>query len=258
MPVEEEPPEGAPEWIVTFTDLISLLVTFFVLLMTFSSFEDDNKNLMVIQGISMNGKRGAVKDVKGPSLVDPPARDVEAGSDPKTGAPDPHPRSAEDLSEDLLEMGKQKTDERQEIDLSKIRDGLRIVFPREAGFLPGSIEVQPALRKKLLELAEVLQAYPNTVIIEGHTDTFFASTPDHPTAVDLSLARAQSAAQVMLEVPGMDPLTLQLVGHGDRHPRGPNETAEQRVLNRRVEVRIQGLSKARADAIQQRAREGGR
>lgn len=258
MPVEEEPPEGAPEWIVTFTDLISLLVTFFVLLMTFSSFEDDNKNLMVIQGLSMTGKRGAVSDVKGPSLVDPPPRDVESGSDPKTGAQDPHPRPAEDLSEDLLEMGKQKTDDRQEIDLTKARDGLRIVFPKEVGFLPGSTEVQPGLRRKLLELAEVLQAYPNTVVLEGHTDSMFASTPEFPTAVDLALARAQSAAQVMLEVDGLDPLTIQVVGHGDRNPRGPNETAEQRVLNRRVEVRIQGLSKARADALQRRAREGGR
>ncbi|MEM7518826.1 MAG: flagellar motor protein MotB, partial [Planctomycetota bacterium] len=63
---EEEAPAGAPDWIVTFTDLVSLLVAFFVLLMTFSSL--DNSDAFKLRG-NLLGTRGTLEDTNGGTLI---------------------------------------------------------------------------------------------------------------------------------------------------------------------------------------------
>jgi chemotaxis protein MotB len=244
--VPEDPPQSAPEWIVTFSDMISLLVTFFVMLMSFSTIEDAEK-AVIVGAFGRNA--GGLLD-PGPNSAVAPPRDRMAASNPIRGADRPHARPPEELPENLEEMGQKKTDEHVEVDFSAVTDGLLVTFDERASFAPGSAEPNPMLRRSLADLGEVLSHYSHLVVVEGHTDDQFVATQRHPTAEALSAARAAAAAAAMSDESDMARDLLQIAAHGARAPRVPNDSAAGRTINRRVQVRVLALSKARARSLQ--------
>ena len=118
----EEKPAGAPDWIVTFSDMISLLVTFFVMLMSFSTMEE-KEELLISQAFS-NNTQGHVQNVKGHSAVEPPREDRMHAIHPMRGGLKPHARPPEELYENLDEMGQKATKEHLQLDFSESVDGL--------------------------------------------------------------------------------------------------------------------------------------
>ena len=245
--VPEEPSPSAPEWIVTFSDMISLLVTFFVMLMSFSTMEEDEA-AFIIGAFGQNS--GGIVESGPNSPAPPPPRDRMLATNPLRGADVPHSRPPEELSRNLEEMGQRQTDEHVEVDFASVADGLLITFDERASFAPGSDVVPPALAKSLTELGEVLQHYGHLVVVEGFTDDQVVPTPRHPTPESLSAARATAAAKVMLEGSRMSRDLLQVAGLGASSPRAANDSAADRTLNRRVQVRVLALSKARARMLQ--------
>ena len=197
---EDPGPKGAPEWVVTFTDMISLLVTFFVLLMTFSSIEDYDR--LRVDGF-LTGTRGNIKQIGGQKAYDSLDEDIVAGTDIRRGGDRPHSRPSESLGENLAEMGQTKADDEIETDFSNIADGLQIVFGPECGFELGSTKPNAELMKRLGELSRVLEHYPHLVLVEGYTDSEFDTSSTYPDAESLSLGRAVAAVEVMLAASNM-------------------------------------------------------
>lgn len=244
MAYQEEPAvEGAPEWITTFVDMISLLVTFFILLFTFSSIEEFDvfkipKNLL--------GSRGIHDPRGGDTAADPPEYDIMSAMDVARGARIPHVRPPDTLAENLEEMGQKLTAEHIEFDPSRVLDGIVIRFGPTASFRPGSTEVNPTLRKSLVELGRTMENYPNRIVVEGFTDSEFKATTRYPTAEALSCARAMAAAKIMLEGSDLPPALVQIAGLGMTEPLNDGRTPGARTANRRVEIRILSLEKRRA------------
>ena len=233
---EEEAPPGAPEWIVTFADMTSLLVTFFVMLMTFSTM--DKLEMMLIQGVRLVGRGGVAEEDKGHTPYEPSEDDIYSASDPNEGAQIPHSRPEWELNEVEGDMGQRKDPDQLERDLRDIADGLQITFSDEAGFAPGSAVVSPRLRRSLLEISEVLSHYPHLVVVEGFTDDHFQPTPDFPSSQALGVARAAAAAKLLLDGGGLSPRLVQVAGIGAQRFLADNETALDRARNRRVELRV--------------------
>ena len=246
-PAEEGPP-GAPEWIVTFSDMISLLVTFFVMLMSFSTISE-RETMLIVEAFS-NSRGGILLNPNGPDAVEPPPVDRLSGIHSMRGARQPHARPDEELLLTLEEMGQRSDEEHLEVDLARAPDGLRILFGAEASFAPGSDEVPPALARALGELGRVLESYGLLVVVEGHTDAAFQPTPRFPSAEALGAARASAAARAMLAASAMQSEAVQVTGLGLQRPRVEGQSALERTLNRRVELRILALSKARAEHIE--------
>ena len=242
---EEEPPAGAPDWIVTFADMISLLVTFFILLMTFSSMEA--YDAFQVDG-NLIGTTGTLSHSKGSSAVKPPPVDMMLAMDAARGAQTPHTRPTEDLLDEVSDQGQKITEEHREVDLSAVADGMIIRYDDRGAFKPGSIELSTYLKDSIGELGRVLEHYPHVVVVEGHTDNNFRATPTYPTAESLSVARANAVAMQMLAVSKLNALQVQIAGHGANNPSVPNDTPEGRRTNRRVELRIMSLSTERAKA----------
>lgn len=246
--LSEDRPAGAPKWIVTFTDMVSLLVTFFVMMMSFSTIEE-REELLITEAFS-NSSPGVVLNLKGHSAVQPPEYDRQHAIHPMRGGLRPHVRPDDELLQNLEEMGQRATDEHLELDFSQAADGLLISFDREAAFLPGSAEVPADLRPRLVELARVLEHYGHLVVVEGFTDDAFQPTPRYPDAKALAAARASAAAEVMIGASRLGPEAVQIAGLGPLRPREGNDTAEGRTANRRVEVRVLSMSKARAQQLE--------
>lgn len=245
-------PPGAPEWVVTFTDMISLLVTFFVLLLTFSSTEDYDR--LRVRGF-LAGSRGALKSMGGHIARETMDEDLVSATDIRRGADLPHSRPPEELQENLEEMGQKKTDAHQEVDFAEMKDGLRIVFGPEESFRPGSATVNEALRKSLGEIGRVMQHYPHLVVVEGFTDDQFTSSDRFQSPEALSLARAVAAVEVLLEESAMTPNLVQVAGIGPHRPLADNATTDGRRRNRRVEIRVVALSKTRMAHYESQERE---
>jgi chemotaxis protein MotB len=250
---EEPPPEGAPEWMVTYSDMISLLVTFFILLMTFSSPMDDNKFPMAGAMFGPGGMMGS----NNTSDVDPPPDDMMSAMDIRRGATVPHTRPADKLSESKEDMG-QKSADRTEFNLRDVKDGLVLHFDEGCSFKPGSARVNVALHAKLGELGRVLENYAFLIIIEGFTDTAFNPSPTFPTAQAMASARAYAAARSMLEQSNVSDKMIQIAGLGPEKPLNDNVSASDRRLNRRIEIRIVSLSRDRARALDAAAKNEGR
>ena len=241
---EASGPPGAPEWIVTFTDMISLLVTFFVLMMTFSSL--DVYDAMKIDSL-MESSQGIHDTSSHNSHTEAAREDQIAAASIERGSMTPHTRPPDELDESLEDMGQKQSEDHRATDLSNVVDGLVIEFSAEESFAPSSAEPNASLRKSLGEIGEVLSHYPHVVVIEGFTDNAFRPTQEHASADSLSLARARRASECMLEKSAMSLELIQISGHGANLPRGDNKTTEGRQLNRRVQIRVLAVSKLRSN-----------
>ncbi len=247
----EGPLDGAPGWVATFVDMISLLVTFFILLFTFASMQDYDsfsypKNILGTKG---------VLEKKGGQYIEAPDNDIMSATDMLRGADSPHTRPSDKLPESMEEMGQKLTDEHIEFNARNVQDGMRMRFDPRAGFAPGSDRINPVLRKALVEFGDTLQNYPHMIVIEGYTDDQFVPTSANPTAGSMALARAHAAAKVLLQTSSISPKAIQLAGMGnvplDDHE---GKSALDRAANRRIEIRILSMSEQRAKLLKGESR----
>ncbi|MEM9800449.1 MAG: OmpA family protein [Planctomycetota bacterium] len=241
----EDGVDGAPAWITTFVDMVSLLVTFFILLYTFSSVRAFDtfaypKNIISTSGVFPGESSDTIKAPRDDLML---AVDLERGSRKR------HTRPVNELRENLAEMGQRLSNEHLPVDLRGVDDGLRVAFTVQCGFRPGQALVNSSLERSLVELGETVRPYPLMVVVEGHTDAGFLPSPSFPDAESLSIARARAAAEVLVEAGRFDSSLVLLEAHGAGRPRDPRaSTARERARNRRVEIRLVPMSRDRLAA----------
>lgn len=223
-----EPESGSEGWLVSYCDMISLLVTFFLMMMTFST---ASKGDVRSAGVGILKGRGGVF----PNLTGYPAGDA------------PAEKIMNEIA-DAIEGQRGIGGLKDALALSPELDGLTIQFGEDCSFSPGSAELTPALRTQLESVGKAIQTFTHLIVVEGHTDDQFKSTRDYPDAEALSAARAVAAARVLVEAGHVPADLLQLAGRGAEKPRRPNETALDRTWNRRVEVRLISLASRNSSA----------
>lgn len=218
--------KGAPMWVVTFGDLMSLLLCFFVLLLSFS--ETDKQKYKQVAGslekaFGVQRAEPVMEIPKGMTMI---AKDfdqaiIESRIEEEIGK-----EIKEILSENL---SKQVAFESQE-------EEIIIRLMGESTFSSGSIEIREQLKPLLLKVALVLEKSSGDIIISGHTD----DVPIHNSIIKsnlrLSIARAAAVAEYLLSNSKIDPHRIATMGFGEYRPIESNETAEGREKNRRVEI----------------------
>lgn len=259
---DDAPSSGTPAWVVTFADLMSLLMCFFVLLLSFS--EMDAAKFKQIAG-ALSQAFGVQRDV--------PVMDVPMGTSAvfdtfSPGTPDPtvldSVRQQSTTRDPTLETNTSKSavealahtdatelteatvaalcealdDEIKSGRLQREEEPRRIVLRVEenGSFESGSADVTPAFDTLLAKMSGVLARVPGTLTIEGHTDDIPIRTARFTSNWDLSASRAASVANVLLRHAPIDPTRLRVQGHAETRPRQPNASTEQRARNRRVEL----------------------
>ncbi|MBW0148406.1 flagellar motor protein MotB [Marinobacter arenosus] len=260
LPEEEKP--GIPAWVVTFADLMSLLMCFFVLLLSFS--EIDAQKFKQIAG-ELSKAFGVQRDV--PTLEIPqgtsPIFDRFSPAPPEptvvnevrqtTTEERPELQTLKSPIEQAVEAAMQEemdenTDRIKSVLENAIRDGRinvdqdqrRIVIRvEEKGSFPsGSADLTYDFEGLLLEMADVLAGIPGELTVEGHTDDVPIRTSRFYSNWDLSAARAAAVANALLATEDVDPTRLAVKGLADTEPRVPNSSVENRARNRRVEIII--------------------
>lgn len=216
-------------WLVTYADLMTLLLVFFVLLYTLTSFERNQYSKAVdsvkIKIESSEELIGLMDLIKIPELLD-----TRITLEDITGL-----KSREkSLFENLTRFAKSSTE--KEFLSTRILDGKIIVnINGKALFGSGSASLNPSAAPVIDGLVDILHDYPDyTVNIKGHTDNIPISTGIFPSNWELSAIRATTVLKYLISR-DLPPDRLTATGYGDVMPLLPNTSEENRAQNRRVE-----------------------
>jgi len=116
--------------------------------------------------------------------------------------------------------------------------GLIVRFAEQVFFDLGEATLKPEAMTALRKIAPVLKELPNALRVEGHTDNWPIRTERFPSNWELSVHRATNVVRFLIEEQGFDPDRLSAAGYAEYRPIRPNDTAENRAVNRRVDIVI--------------------
>jgi len=233
-PIEDE--DDANAWLVTYADAVTLLMAFFIMLVSFSKIDIPIYEQVKAGILNELGKRGETDRETSPTaLLKVDLQDVVFALQ----------------ADQAVAIG---TDSR----------GVVMEMDSSAFFLPGSAQIRDAAVPILLNMAKTLMApryEPFVIEVEGHTDDDPISTPRFPSNWELSAGRASAVVRLFM-AQGLAGDKMKAVGYGETRPKLPNRDAEgipipeNQAINRRVVVRIGPMSLEERDAyFERRSRE---
>jgi chemotaxis protein MotB len=225
---QEEMEEGAPLWVVTFGDLMSLLMCFFVLMLSFSEM-DRRKYRMVsgsmAQAFGIQREKPVFESPRGQKMI---AKEFDQAI--------LITKIEEAIKPIIEEMETEYEELKGSVELEIGEDKVTIRMMGEATFDTGKAELHPAFRPLLKKIGAVLGQSKGEIIIAGHTDNVPLSGGLFGSNLGLSMARAGSVAEYLLRTTSIDPKRLSTMGFGEYRPLTSNNTAQGRRKNRRVEI----------------------
>lgn len=264
----EEPTPGIPAWVVTFADLMSLLMCFFVLLLSFSEL-DAMKFKQVAQEMAkafgVQREVAALEIPQGTSPVfryfspgrpDPTDLDevrqttttrelnleTQPGTEPTPREDsEPTPSQAETLSHAsnlMQELAEEMARGQLEIMVDEGRQQIIIRIEEQGSFPSGSAELTYGFIDLLIRMARLLNDVPGDITVEGHTDNIPIRSGRYESNWNLSADRAAAVANALIEAGPMDDSRFRIMGLASTRPRADNSSPESRAANRRVEIII--------------------
>ena len=232
--MEEENKPDPNAWALTYGDLITLLMTFFVLIISMSVLDTEklSKALNFNTGLGPNIINADLKDsglfnekiinktrlMVGKKKLPSPVNDLDL------------------MSTDMV-VFITENDLAKIVDLKRTKEGFIIIIRADILFESGEAEIKEEYLYLLEELAELLGRLENDVKITGHTDDRYSD--DDYTDSKLSIARATSVCRYFVEEGMLDPARFGISGYGRYRPRLPNISGYNRAKNRRVEIIIE-------------------
>ncbi len=214
--------QGLALWVMTYGDMMSLLLTFFVLIVSFSSMQEAKFNeaaASLRQAFGVLSAPSTVVEFNEP-MVPPSRSDVDA-------------EVAFEVQE--LERSLLAEDMANAVEIEMNENGVEFRISAPFLFPSGGADLQMDRTGVLAKLATLFRKFPYEIEVEGHTDSIPISTSRYPSNWDLSAGRAVAVARYFqgLEVP---PDRISATGFGEFRPIADNATAEGRSRNRRVEI----------------------
>lgn len=254
-------------WKDTFSDLMNLLLCFFVLLYSMSSVDETKYSELVASlSNSFSILEGGQQAIGEGQLVSSGATQLN-NLDQYYQDMGKKSEESEEEEDTISELEKKQEEEQrkkmeemygevvEQTEMKHLEDDLDVTIDDGAQYVmlslngsvlfdSGSAEIQSGAKSILSRVGDILKQYPNNQIkIEGHTDNIPISTVDYPSNLWLSTARATKVLEYFEKKKGLNPKNLEASGRGDVDPIAENSNAAGRSKNRRVEIKIYGLSK---------------
>jgi chemotaxis protein MotB len=264
---DEEEHENEERWLVSYADMMTLLMCLFMVMFSISSvniskFQDLQRSLQAaFSGKAVAGGRsimqtGSTQDTQRAQATPPlPALTPEEAlaadrAEAKGGAA--ASKAARSEQEDFLKLKRRVDEAASQLHLSRfvqtaIRDrGLVVRILTDGVFFDsGSAVLKRAAHPILERVAEVIAAENrHPVTVEGYTDSQPVRTSQYPSNWELSGARASSVVRAFV-AGGVNPVRMTVAGFAQQHPIDSNATAAGRARNRRVEIVLTRLNTAK-------------
>jgi chemotaxis protein MotB len=214
--------ENTERWLLTYADLITLLLGLFVILYAMSKI-DAGKYNDVVSGLGkvFGSPDGVLVGQNG--VLNQPISAVQ--SDRRKVAE--QIRSALRLDTNPIP-----------IQVTENERGVTVHILEELLFASGSAEIKTSSYAAIDTLARILRELPNDLRVEGHTDNVPINTPLFPSNWHLSVARAVNVGYYLIQKHRLVPDRVSVVGYSEYRPIQLNDTPEHRSVNRRVDIVI--------------------
>ena len=199
-------------WAVTYGDLMSYLMIFFLIMFSF--------------GIA---KRGATTQQK---KYEETLMNIQKVFGGKTSSADLERLKSRENEEKVADKLKQMSPNMQ-IEMKDKK--VRLLLPEAVLFESGKADLGRQAQKLISQISEQLKAMPNEIDIEGHTDNVPIRGGRYSSNMELSMARAYAVVSYFEQL-GIPAQRLAGIGYGEFHPIGDNKTSEGRAKNRRIEI----------------------
>lgn len=256
--VEEPEKENGERWMLTYLDLITLLMIFFVVLYSMSKVDAEKfaavaESLNKALGGGTPSKIELAASPSGPSLFltgtpSSKATVPGAGTDPNNTTyttPDANANQGSgDTETTSIDAIKAKIDKfaadngiQTTLVTSVEERGLVVSIQETLLFESGSANITDRAREVLQKVSTVLAAAPNQIKVEGHTDNIPINTAKFPSNWELSVIRAINVVHI-LQNDGITADRLSATGYGEFRPISHNDTEAGRGKNRRIDLLI--------------------
>ncbi|WP_039765495.1 MULTISPECIES: OmpA family protein [unclassified Caldicellulosiruptor] len=240
--VEEPEKENHERWLITYSDLITLLLIYFVVLYSMSKIDIDKYKNFTESLTSVLKGTAYIFENSGPSILEGLSGKNVKGTNTDIGGTTKNRQMTEeeiinDIQKQVLSLIKEHGIEGKVLVIQEER-GLSILL-KDVLFNSGSAQLTPQAKEVVHEIAKILEKVPNNDIrIEGHTDNVPIHNKYFYSNWELSTARATTVLQEILRVSKVKPERFSVVGYGEYRPIASNKTPQGRALNRRVTIVI--------------------
>lgn len=270
---KEDPPAGSPAWMATFSDLMNLLLCFFVLLFSMSTVDEEKYNQLVASLSSafsiLDGGATAIGDgilisngVSQLNELDQYINSTGNTADDTTESEDYNKVEGGEASEEqkfeemlqeieehntavneqlaeIIEEAVVEGNMDEQIDVTFTSQYVMLSLKGALLFDSGKAQLREESLPVMERVAVILERYAgSTIEIEGHTDTVPIHSAKYANNNELSSARALTVFDYLVENTSLDPADIKHAGRGEYVPVADNSTEEGRAKNRRVEIRI--------------------
>ena len=235
-------PDNNERWLLTYSDLITLLMVLFVILYASSNVDTGKYKQLATSfrdALNITPSGGEVGIIEGDVI------NSDFSDDVATDSP-------EDESDSIVITEQQKLEQvKAEVDnliaqsglnsrvITKIEEkGLVISFTDSIFFDSGTADVKEDYKRQLIEISRVLNKIDNYIRVEGHTDNVAIKTNLFNSNWQLSAVRAANVVEIFINQCGISPNKLSAIGYGEFRPIQTNDTEAGRAANRRVDIVI--------------------
>ncbi len=222
----EEAHANSERWLLTYADLITLLLVFFVVMYSMSKADQEKFSRV---NASLQRAFGGL---------------VLQGDDRTALGSDSGSMSGNSVMEDLLgmrtEIGRLKGNMglQNQVNVGLEKDGIAITLAGSLLFDSGRAELRPEALGALDGIADIIRTMPNNIRVEGHTDNIPVDSDIFPTNWELSVARATAVTRYLAEIDRIPARRLSAQGYGEFKPIADNKSRDSRAMNRRVEILV--------------------
>lgn len=256
---QDDPPEGAPEWMTTYSDLVTLLLTFFILLFSMAVIDKQKFEEVAfsLRSTFMNNSNGDKFDSnKGSELInlinqnpsnvsnmeiDNNKKQDESDKDKSPGLKDKYEKEREKEIEKFKEeveaiIAGLELDKHVKV----IDEGTYVILRIDSAILfdLGKADIKQSGKDTLKKVGDLLPGLNSYIVVQGHTDNLPIKTTLFPTNWELSTKRATNVVLFLINESKLDPIKLTATGNGEFRPIASNDNEENRQKNRRIDIVI--------------------
>jgi len=239
MDSKKKPAKGSPKWMTTFADLSTLLLTFFIIMLSMANVDvikfrellGSVRDAFGVQFEEHDDYQAATKQDLYQMQSKPPEKTTETDRQKQSAAEDRQDR------QEAVDEIRNTINQTNMGDMAEIKNGSRGIRMRIKGALlfdPGKAALKKTALPLIDSLAEVLYKRGYYLLVEGHTDASPIATERFPSNWELSGSRAAAVLRHLIAT-GIDSKRLTCVGLADGYPLADNDSEQGRSENRRVE-----------------------
>ncbi|MCH7681344.1 flagellar motor protein MotB [candidate division KSB1 bacterium] len=227
-PEEEDDAPSSPAWMATFADMMTLLMCFFILILSFSSIELDKFKMAM----------GSLQGALGTLGVQKKLLPDQSWFSPNTQNTDQIKENS--ILDHIEKMREQIKKEGLEDKISIEEEGgeVYIQMKDDMMFQSGKAELKPTYFNLLSLIAKTFLADAKQIRVEGHTDNIPIQTKEYQSNWELSIQRALNVVRYFVNHENIHPAKLIIAGYGEHKPIAANDSPSNRAKNRRVLLNV--------------------